>query len=349
MKIINIPIEPIEQRYSTQWAQWFLTEFKEARLHVETVHGGNTSGVIKDGSFLDVTETNIYKTSQLLQILQILADYDDSYPLILFFHDIWFPGLEAIAYVREGRNLKNLRICGCLHAGSYDSYDFLNKVGMTPWAKFMEYAWFNTIVDEIFVATHFHKNLIVETRGYRASNTPELRGKIHVTGFPIYQQSFVDKKMYSVKRPDTITFPHRLDTEKQPDLFVQIASVMQTEYPEWQWIVTKEHCSTKGEYYETLHNSKIAISFALQETWGIAMQEATLCGAIPLCPARLSYLEMYPYQFLYENTAHLREKIVEFMRNPPIISLARLQRFLAAKGEEAIPNIIKHLKKYDSQ
>lgn len=92
MKIINIPIEPLEERYSVQWDIWFKKQFEEAGLDFTTVYGTGTKGKIIHGSFLDVLETNIYKTSQLQNILKMLLDCSSEEPVILFFHDLWFPG-----------------------------------------------------------------------------------------------------------------------------------------------------------------------------------------------------------------------------------------------------------------
>src|SRR5512138_1159671 len=132
IKVLNIPIEPLEERYSTQWDKWFRVEFLKANIQFETAYGEKTSGKIGRGSFLDVTETNLYKTSQLQKVINIIANHDYRDPLVVFFHDLWNPALTTLAYIRDGLGLKNLYIVGCLHAGSYDPYDFLNRQQMTP-------------------------------------------------------------------------------------------------------------------------------------------------------------------------------------------------------------------------
>ena len=328
-EILNIPIEPLEERYSIQWAKWFEEAFKSASLNYRTIPGLSTSGKITNGSFLDVVETNAYKNAQLSQILDYLKSYKDEEGVILFFHDLWFPGIETIAYIRDGMGWKNLKICGCLHAGSYDEQDFLYKRGMEPWAYLCEEAWLGHIVDKIFVATYYHKRLLTSRRRIPWD-------KIVVTGFPLYPD-FVEKtNIPPVNREPIIVFPHRLDEEKDPNAFDKIALQM----PEYQWIKSKEVCSTKKEYYNLLQSAKIAISFAKQETWGIAMQEAVLCGAIPLCPNRLSYTEMYNDVFLYDTEEGIREHIHRFMNAPPTHSLITQQKKIMEKGASAIPNII---------
>ena len=337
MKILNIPIEPIPDRYSVDWDKWFENSFKEFNIDFQTIYGIKTSEKINIGSFLDVIETNLYKLSQTEQIIHILKEYDDQEILVLFFHDIWFPGLANIAYFRDGRNLKNLRICGCLHAGSYDENDFLNKTGMTKWARFLEIGWFNGIVDTIFVATEYHKSLLIKTRGI-------FENKIQVSGFPIYPD-FI-KKINKTDRENIIVFPHRLDIEKQPDLFDKIATHPFLKHCTFH--KTKEYPRSKKEYYEFLQKSKIVLSFSKQETWGIAMQEAVLCGAFPICPARLSYPEMYNDLFLYNDIEDIPQMINKFINHPPFHSLLNLQSKILRKGTEAIPYMINIIKKYEN-
>lgn len=333
MKVLNIPIEPLEERYSIQWDKWFKEGFAERNVSFETIYGNPTSGKINTGSFLDVLETNMYKTSQLLRILEYLGEYyDDQEKLVLFFHDLWFPGLETIAYLRDGMGWKNLKICGCLHAGSYDTEDFLYKQGMEPWAMLCECAWFEKIVDKIFVATKFHKDLIISKRFIN-------QDKIFVTGFPIYPDFVTETNIPTQDRLNIIVFPHRLNSEKDPDTFDYYAQAM----PEYIWVKTKESCSTKQEYYTDLKKAKIALSFAHQETWGIAMQEAVLCGAIPICPNRLSYTEMYNSTFLYDDVTEVPSMIRMFINHPPTRSLLWQQKKILEDGREAIPNIIRHI------
>lgn len=330
MKLLNIPIEPIESRYSSQWDIWFKDQFSAYFVKYETIYGCATSGKISTGAFLDVMETNLYKTSQLLQIIEILRNYDDKERLVLFFHDLWFPGLETIAYIRDCAGLKNLRIYGCLHAGSYDKNDFLYKKGTSRWAHLMEISWFDRIVDGIFVATEYHRNLLIDTK------TISSKRKIHVTGFPIYPEMQVD-----VPKEKLVVFPHRKDEEKQPELFEALAKDLQD--TGWNFVYTVDACKSKAEYYSLLNRASIAVSFALQETWGIAMQESVFCGAVPICPNRLSYSEMYPKEYLYLTYADAVDKVRYWIET---LETSKWDSFFIAhpllrSGRKAVLNMIK--------
>ena len=330
-KVINIPIEPLEDRYSTQWDGWFKSAFALEAFETITVYGTSTSGKINIGSFLDVFETNQYKLSQLQSIIEILKSMPTDEHIVLFFHDLWFPGLETIAYLRQGVGFTNLKICGCLHAGTYDPFDFLTKKGMEAWGKKLEESWF-VFIDKIFVATKFHKELLTINRDIHPS-------KIQVTGFPIFPSQIP----YYLKE-NIIVFPHRLDSEKNPDLFDLLSEDCATE--DWQFIKSKAVCATKSEYYDLLARSKIAISFAEQETWGIAMQEAVFAGCLPLVPNRLSYIEMYAKTFRYtsyEDCVLKLKAYINSIKNYESILIENAKN-LSKQGREAIPRIINKIK-----
>jgi hypothetical protein len=334
MILYNVPIEPLEERYSTQWQEWFLREFKEAGLFVVNIPGAST-GTISRGSFLDVVDTNLYKLQQTMKLVAAMQDLRKDQKIVMFFHDLWHPGLTNIAYVRDGLGLReNVKICGCLHAGAYDENDFLYKTGMEEWAWWIEDAWFGEIVDKIFVATEYHKELLCYQRIVPAD-------RVFVTGFPLYPD-FVSPIM---QKENIIVFPHRLDAEKQPELFDQLQRDMQEELPDWRWIKSKEVCNNKKEYYELLGHSKIAISFALQETWGIAMQEAALCGCVPIVPDRLSYTELYVDTFRYTRLEDVKMLVRAVTKHPLQESLGQQQYNILKRGREAIPKIIENIKK----
>jgi glycosyltransferase involved in cell wall biosynthesis len=303
--ILNIPIEPLEERYSIQWDIWFGNYFKSFsrkksfNLEVETIYGNSSQGKITQGSFLDVVDTNIYKNEQTNKIIEYIKNNQEK-EIVLFFHDLWFPGIINIAYVIYGLGLeKSVKICGCLHAGSYDCEDFLSKKGMTVWAHYFEDSLFQ-IIDLVFVATGFHKNLILNKRNIDSN-------KIKVTGFPIFPEEFVND--FLEEKENIIVFPHRLDSEKCPEMFDELSSILQPIYPNWKFLKSKECTSSKKEYYQLLAKSKIAVSFAKQETWGIAMQEAVFHDVIPIVPDKLSYPELYSPAFVYNANSSVMNAI----------------------------------------
>ena len=337
MTIINIPIEPLKDRYSIDWQKWFDTAFKKYKIPFINVFGEKlrTENEIIDGSFLDVLETNYYKSTQLQELIRLIHRRGINKESILFFHDLWNPSLASLAYIRDGMGIP-FKIMGCLHAGTYDEYDFLAQKGMEKWACYLETSWFGHIVDKIFVATEFHKNLLTYHRMVD-------KDKIKVTGFPIYpRKSWED--IQKINKKNIVVFPHRLDPEKNPDNFRKLEATITTFYNscDWQFIRTKDVCKNKEEYYDLLEQAKIAVSFSDQETWGIAMQEAVFAGCVPFVPNGLSYPELYNKNFIYDSWI----KLVQQIQNDPkdfYCSLQSQYDDFEYKGKEAIPNIIKEL------
>ena len=331
----NVPIESLDARYSAQWNSWFPQEFKKHHVAFETIEGRNLTSKIETGAFLDVHSTNYYKATQLQKLTKLLFNGQIRDSDTIFFHDLWFPGLEALQYIRQGAET-NFKICGILHAGTYDENDFLCRKGMQFWGEPLENCWLS-FIDKIFVATHYHKNLLCKKRNVHPS-------KIFVTGLPMYPATFVQEHA----KENIVVFPHRLDPEKQPWLFDEMAIALTKKYPDWKFISTKKECRTKEEYYALLAKAKIAVSFALQETWGIAQLEALFSAVIPICPNRLSYKEIYSPRLLADSTEGIYtlveclisdHKSYEEYKEYATKDAQRIRTLC----EEAIPNIIQEL------
>lgn len=338
-----IPIEPLEERYSAQWLRWTLEWLDHHRTeHVIVNPAAYTT--ISNGSFLDVVGTNLYKNDQMRMLLKLFETGSIKDGDIFWFHDMWFPGLEMLAYIRDALGIK-IKIYGCLHAGTYDPHDFLTKKGMRSWGKYTESAWFN-IVDGIFVATNYHKKLI------KKNSTGVSSKRIHVTGFPMYAHTFALPQNAYDERDKIIVFPHRLDSEKQPDLFDEFKQELLEKYlwsRDYTFIKTKDVCRTKEEYYALLRRAEYAVSFALQETWGIAQTESALCGCVPIVPDRLSYSEMYPSQFKYSQdnridvsmAVHLINTLQNHIKPEAVGGVLRqLQNDMRRNGESAFNNMM---------
>lgn len=342
-----VPIEPLEERYSAQWFKWTKQYLNLERIPHKFVkpEGMVSYKKIKNGAFLDVVKTNVYKSLQMAIIMGLFEKDEVKDGDIFWFHDLWFPGLEMLFYVRDALKI-NFKIYGCLHAGTYDPNDYLTKKGMERWGLPIEYAWFNE-VDGIFVATEYHKRLLTRER---MKDTI----KVHITGFPFYNydllpprevRSWVDRHID--KKNVTVVFPHRLDEEKQPHLFDKLERNLKQDRMcrNWRFIKTKEFCKTKAEYYELLSRADIAVSFALQETWGIAMQEALVLGAIPVVPERLSYKEMYESNSMsvfFDGTVESAAQRIRDIVNFPdtyFLPCGLLFHRIIKKGYEALPNM----------
>lgn len=289
VEFVNVPIEPLEERYSADWYYWFDAALQQSGLSYMTIMPAQRLSMqIKSGEFLDVLDTNHFKSLQMASIVKAIHEGLVSNRTTIFFHDLWFPGLESLFYIRDALGLQ-FRISGMLHAGSYDTHDFLYHKGMDRWAKGIEQSWFSE-VDRIIVASDFHRYLIPSRN--RITGASKLRVCPWPVSIPEEPRCWDDKQ-------DIVVFPHRLAHEKRPDLFRSVAGKLRKDFPHWSFVLTKEVCETKRDYYAVLSSARVCVSCAEQETFGIAQMEALLSGCIPIQPNSLSYTEMYPEELCY--------------------------------------------------
>lgn len=300
MTVHVVPIEPLDQRYTVQWARWFKDEFKRLNVAAEFYEPKRLHDYdrIEHGQFLDVVKTNAYKAAQLSMLCAAITEGKIKSGDTIFFHDLWFPGLEMLFYIRDGLDM-DLHIVGVVHAGTYDPHDFLSHCGMARWAQTFERGWFSE-VDCIFLSCAFHKELL--------SSRLETTANVCVSGLPMLSKDY-DQAQTVAMREDIIVFPHRLAPEKQPHLFDRAREGAAPALRGFQWIKTQEVQRNKAEYLDLLARSKVAVSAALQETWGIGMQEAAYMGCIPIVPARLAYMDIYPPEYRYESQSEMTAKI----------------------------------------
>lgn len=348
--IFNIPIETFEWRYSAQWNKWFPALFDQYGLEYSTIHPEPLTDKITAGQFLDIAGTNYFKAMQIAEISRRIFDGEIADGDTIFFHDLWFPGIEALAYMRDGLGI-DFKIKGILHAGTWDCNDFLSQKKMGRWAAPIEYGWLK-LIDEVYVATEYHKNLIIQERGPRNNTSIS---DIFVTGLP-YIITENDMNMYTFSmlkylKGHLVVFPHRIAPEKQPDIFDWATELMRRDVPEGGMypdiIKTAEVCKTKAEYYDILRTSRVAVSCALQETWGIAMWESVLHGCFPVVPDRLAYKELYPAEFRYSHDGQIASCINARLEPSfnDYLSLYALQQKFIAEGNMAGERIMECLSK----
>jgi glycosyltransferase involved in cell wall biosynthesis len=71
---------------------------------------------------------------------------------------------------------------------------------------------------------------------------------------------------------------------------------------------------SRKKYIEMLSKGNIVVSTANHEFYGISVIEAVRAGCIPLLPNRLSYPELFPEEYLYEN-AELYAKLETLLKS----------------------------------
>lgn len=295
MTIYLVPIEPIDTRYTGQWYTHIPNQLRKLGVDVVTIDGDEIPPVPTPGAFLDFAATNVYKSSQLIRIANLIREGQVKNGDYFLFTDAWNPTVIQLKYMTDLLGIK-IQIGGMWHAGSYDPYDFLGRVEDKFWIRGAETTMFHCY-DQNFFATEFHlkmflKDLFDETD---IDKWKEHYPETHVVGWPMEYLPTLLAPFAGIEKKNKIIFPHRIAPEKQVEIFRDLATTI----PGYEWFVAQDHKLTKDEYHTHLAESKIAFSANLQETLGISTYEAACLGTCPLIPSRLSYTEMYTKNIFY--------------------------------------------------
>jgi glycosyltransferase involved in cell wall biosynthesis len=151
--------------------------------------------------------------------------------------------------------------------------------------------------------------------------------------------------------PLAIVWNHRWEHDKRPDTFVRVllalhtrglaftvdilgqtfssatndadtAAALETLRP---YIRRQAYLPSRDAYLSVLAAADVAVSTADHEFFGLAMLEATLAGAHPLCPDRLAYPTVLEVpkrgrdDFFYRTEAQLTKKLAYFARSPAVL------------------------------
>lgn len=294
-----IPIEKIEMRYTAQWytdiPAILSEELSKQGLNwkVVTVPGQSVEDTTTPGAFLDFGATNFYKGTQTASISKLFSQGQVQPGDKFLVTDFWHFGITAIRYMSELLDIP-VEIHGIAHAGAYDPTDILGMKMTKPWPHEQEKAWFHAC-DYLYFGTDFHKNMFLKN----LKISKKYHKKAVRSGQPSikFAQSCFDYGFKNDQRDNIIVFPHRLNSDKQPEIFRDLMTQPGTE--DWKYVVTQDSNFTKQEYYNVLAQSKIVFSCSLHENLGIGQMEGALCGCVPVMPDRSAYTEMYDPIFKY--------------------------------------------------
>jgi len=329
MTIYIVDLEAVESRYTCEW-KWHLPELIKDSISIEGAE--DIPKATTPGAFLNFGGTNIYKAKQIETMGRMFCDGTVKAGDHFLFTDAWHPGIISLKYMSELLQVP-VTIHSMWHAGSYDPHDFLGRlIDDKQWTFDFERSIFHAS-DYNYFATKFHVNMFVKALfniTWSANGVPDyklttkmqaLNRKIVRTGWPMEYLNDASKTTLfdvSTEKEDLIVFPHRIAPEKQPDIFRDLAQSM----PEYKFIMCQEKQLTKAEYHAILSRAKLIFSANLQETLGISPYEGALVGAIPMVPDRLSYSEMYSWEFKYNSTWTLdfdsylvhKEKLIDLIK-----------------------------------
>jgi hypothetical protein len=298
-------LEPIETRYTAQWHKHIPKLLKNNlgdKFNVVQVDGIQKDSQLTPGAFLNFSDTNYWKSSQLCNFLEHHNRGETSTDDHILFTDAWNPTVIQLKYMKDLLGF-NWTLHGMFHAGSYDPQDFLGRlIGDAPWVRHAEASFYHAI-DHNYFATDFHIDLFAETFSYVNKGSPTTlwkhnliaKKKIVRSGWPMEYMPEMFDPYKEIPKRDLIVFPHRLAPEKQVEIFRDLKETMY----QYEWIVCQDTPLNKIQYHMLLASAKMVFSANLQETLGISCYEGALVGAVPFVPDRLSYSEMYDDVFKY--------------------------------------------------
>lgn len=320
-----IPLEPYEQRYTAQLSEpetgWLEGRWRERGIeYVRIAPDTMEQTHIEMGQVLDGKrrwEWASYQITHLINLAQQGHITDDD---VIFFDDFWTPGLAHLFYVFHQCNVFPRCYAFC-YAQSVDEYDF--TFPMRSWLRHFEKG-IGACMSGVFVANSMLKDMLVW-------EDIVVENRCHVVGLPYDGESVRDRFFTLAKakgcqgpppsRKDRVVFSSRVDKEKDPEFFLDVAKRVWRTHPDVEFCMTtsapafKSNDATlietirrfnekhdkfklrtglsKWEYYELLISSKIQFNCALQDWVSFTLLEATTFGCIPVYPQRRSFPETF--------------------------------------------------------
>jgi glycosyltransferase involved in cell wall biosynthesis len=327
-RIIYLPLEPVKERYTIQLSAartgWLERNWLETGIEYVRIEGTALRDTIRTGQVLDATNRGYWATSQIQKLLAFIDEGRLRGTDVIYFDDFWHPGMSAIKYACTQLN-HPVKMYAFLWAQSVDQFDFTHK--MKDWMRPFEIG-ISTILDGIFVTSTALKKLCVD-------NGVGTEEKVHVTGLPYNSREVRDRFAKELLPPKRIrkqvVYSSRWDSEKRPELFLEIIERTLQYDPEFRFVVTTSaeklrsndpnllaqleakirkyphhielrENQTKEAYYRTLQESEVQINTADQDWVSWTLLEATTAGCKPLYPEFLSFPEALEFDgtYMYE-------------------------------------------------
>lgn len=319
-------LEPLESRYTEQWSRWIPSALDTLDVEYRVIDWKKLTDKIEVWDVLDVYWTHYWKFSQMQRLMQMfqewkVKDWDE-----IWFADLWFPWIEALAYIRSLTWIQ-FKVTGVLHAWTWDEKDFTFRYWMDKWAKGFEQTMFQ-LVDTVYVATEFHKNMILDDllEEWGFAFAADVSDKIKVTGI-FFDANECRMKAGVQKRVKwLVVFPHRLAPEKSPELFDKLASELS--HTNFAFVKTIEVTSTKEEYYKMLASAEYSISFEWQETFGYSTLEAAALGCQPLVFNGMSYKETMPDLCRWNTWEELKTMLLSGVKCEPQDMIEAIEKYM---------------------
>lgn len=293
--LIVFPLEKLDSRYSLQWHESIPTvlekKVKAAKLDVKVIQvdGVQSTATTTSGAFLNFSDTNRWKSTQLVEFLNMLDAGEITSDDVMLFTDAWNPVILQVKYMRDLMGY-NWKIHSYWHSGAYDPTDILGYKMEKPWPHHTERALYHAC-DTNWYATDFHRQMFLRNLDIPKAD----HHKAQLSGQPhdLIVDAMGKINLKAVNKSGVI-WPHRYNADKQPEIAEALSAQFDT-----PWCITQKLNLNKPEYYQKLSEASVIFSCSLHENLGISIMEGVLLDVIPVLPDRCSYTEMYMPDFLY--------------------------------------------------
>jgi hypothetical protein len=314
MTIFYMGLESYESRYTLQLTKWATTTMDRRGVEYTIVPGStiDDSQAISVGQVLDAHGRSYFAMSQMMNLVQMMRDGIVTGKDIIFFEDMFQPGIESLPYIMNQIPEKDRPQVWvrCL-AQSIDPDDFVHVWGMAPWMGKYE---------------HMVNDFVT---GVLASNE-EMVAHMKIAGWtaPLYNISGLTFDRDEVRsrvshipewrdRDKRVVFAARFDQEKQPDFFMDIVESELSDTVEFailqggplrsnnpKYIERARNLEAAGklkifenlkknDYYQILSTSRVLFNCALQDWVSNTVSEADALECNVLYPAYRSFPETF--------------------------------------------------------
>ena len=291
-----LPLEPQQQRYTSQMDRWVQAALERTAHSWRTVYGQTTCNRIGNGEWLDTSTTAAWKTEQLLAVTKDIASGIVQDGDVILVGDVWFLGIETLKFQCDLLG-KRVRFAGWHYAGCFDPHDLLSRE-LGSWGRKFEAMLLEGVFDAVCFGGKFHQAFVDR------NITPI--GRCVAAGLA-WNHAEVAAYRSTTKHP-RVVFNHRWCNEKRWQEFVWLANTLRPSNRGWTWefstngnvssevgsicaaagIAIVQHDS-KDAYYQYLAESAVVWSGADQETFGYSFMEAIALGVPVVAPNRLAY------------------------------------------------------------
>lgn len=281
MRLIFVPQYPTPMRYQEWWFTQFPIEFELAGFDVITLGKHYAERIQTRRSnpelFSPIKAAINFEMKQVEEFLDLEVQDDD----IMFVADLSFPGFFMNALFHKP--VKNLyAFC---HATSLNHYDYFSKVRNE---KFSIETVFSYMCKKVFVGSYYHRNKLF----WKNISVTYLPYPTHFMRYG-YKAPKKKNKIISVSRPT----PQKVDLKLEAVVEKKYGKINRQTFTNWE------------SYEEFLEDSKVLLITANEETFGYQIVDAVLHNCIPIAKNSLSYPELLPEEYLYNDADEMVKKI----------------------------------------